>query len=205
MLNNLILIEYELIGGSLPKEKWIAEDIKNILFQEKCNITNKKQLHTYFILDTATRKRNMGISDIDSISDQGVTIRCLFNDEDADNYEEAAPYIIGMTIYDTEEIDDSTVSDFHKDFFKDHWGKREGIFIRSYMSIDDLRNHLNSFIKIQDENKKWYFFRFYDPYHFLTCMQMLTSEKVENFFMNDLEILIPKRDKIQSVTLKGNI
>lgn len=203
MLNNLILVEHDLIYDRLLKEKWISKDIKNILFQEKFSILNKKQLRTYFILDAATRKRNMGISDVSSINEQGVNIECLFDDEDANNYEEAAPYIVDMTLYDIEETDEISLSYFHKDFFKNHWGMREGIFIRSHISIGDLRNHLNSFIKIQDENQKWYFFRFYDPAHFLTCMQMLTPEKVADFFMTDLEILIPKRDKIQNITLKG--
>lgn len=44
-----------------------------------------------------------------------------------------------------------------------YWGAQAGVFIRSSLSLHDLRRHLRRFLRVVDSGGKPYFFRFWQP------------------------------------------
>src|SRR5690606_23777068 len=42
------------------------------------------------------------------------------------------------------------------------WDKELGIYIRSRIGLVELRRHFRKFTRVQDENGKWFYFRFWE-------------------------------------------
>ncbi len=140
------------------EREWIVPELKELLFGQD---ENGEKIRTYFIVDATLRKNITGYFDLDSLD---VPVQCLFKGEAAEEMKEVAPYLIDMTLPDGAFDDKDKVPDFHKDFFKKHWGQNTGIFIRTMASMDDVWKHFRKFTKVQvEEDRRWVFFRFYDP------------------------------------------
>lgn len=88
----------------------------------------------------------------------GLDYKCLFKGEAYDELKDVAPYIVELT-----EDNDFTRKLFTKSNAPwDMWDKELGIYIRSRASLDELWRHFRKFTRIQDENGKWFYFRFWD-------------------------------------------
>lgn len=168
--------------SSIPfwEQKWIAPELKDLLFSQP---EDGAKLQTYFIVDAMLRKNITGVFDLDSAAID-VPIQCLFKGEAAGDFKEAAPYLIDMTLPDRAWEDRDYVPAFHKDFFKKHWGKNTGIFIRTTALMSEVRRHFRRFPRIQDSNGKWFYFRFWDSrsasYYFSGLRK--NAEKISDWF-----------------------
>ena len=61
------------------------------------------------------------------------------------------------------------------------WGQGVGIYLRSPLSLEELRAHLRKFTRIPDENRKWFFFRFWEPQTFY-AMSILREDSQSVFW-----------------------
>ena len=113
---------------------------------------------TYLIVDAGKYSKIAEDFDRDTIADMH-RVECLYEGGTAQELQDVAPYLVDVT------LDGSEPTDLHRDYFKRHWGKGSGLFIRSDLKFDDLRKHLRCFTRIRsnDTTDAWTFFRFWDP------------------------------------------
>lgn len=157
-------IKYEPLGdpSDVPswERDWIGPELKELLFGQPADAP---KLRTYLIVDAAQRKNVTGLFDIDSgVVD--VPVQCLFKGDAAQELKEVAPYLIDMTLPDGAWDNRDLVPGFHRDFFRRHWGKNTGIFIRTTALMAEVWGHFRKFTKANmQEDGRGVFFRFYDP------------------------------------------
>jgi uncharacterized protein (DUF1697 family) len=94
------------------------------------------------------------------------------------------------------------VPEFHKDFFKNHWDKSEGIFVRSRDTLETLKQHFRKFTQIKDSNSTLYFFRFWDEAILNTLIKtsVVDQTSVKSFFKN-CEIIYPSTKNLSPVVI----
>ncbi len=116
---------------------------------------------TYLLVDGTLRKNVTGLFDLDVVD---VPTTCLFKGELSTDVEEAAPYLVDLTLPEDQSVAGQTAPAFHRDYFEKHWGRSTGVLVRTTASHDELRDHFRKFTKVQCENEDgWQFFRFWDP------------------------------------------
>ncbi len=111
-------------------------------------------MQTYAILDAA---KIFGLPEM--LAPSGLEHRCLFKGEAYDEMKDVAPWIVRL-----EEDNDFTGRQFTEG--KPPWcmwGKDVGIYVRSRADLNILWGHFRKFTKVQDENGKWYYWRFWEP------------------------------------------
>lgn len=146
------------------QQPWIDPELKELIFTET--------QHTYLLVDATRRNQVTTTFDLEDYND--IDMRCLYSGQLAQDLKQYAPYLIDMTLSSEQLNDDDNIPKFHRNFFEKHWGENTGIILQSEQTIDDLHFHLKKFIKIQDENGKWFYFRFFDPRvmnHYLESIQ----------------------------------
>lgn len=114
-------------------------------------------LNTYAILDAAKV-----VNFVVMLEASGLEYRCLFKGKAAEEMRDVAPYVVRL-----EEGNDFTRNLFSKDPEQDvpwfMWDKKPGIYVRSRGALADMWKHFRKFTKVQDENGKWFYVRFFDP------------------------------------------
>ena len=151
-------------------------------------------IRTYFIADAHLRRKITKVFDLNDPTrwklrppggepvkgpngNEGhVKYRNLFKGEAAKELKEVAPYLFELTLPDRAYEEDKQVPRFHKAFFNELHDEaaRErasgithldtGIFIRATQSFEEVWKHFRKFTRIQDENGKWYYWRFWEPW-----------------------------------------
>lgn len=140
----------------LTDRDWLPSQLGELLFGQ--NDDSGEQLRTFLLVDPTLRRDVRGVFDLDDELD--VPARCLFQGEAAETLKGSAPYIVDLSL----SASNGKVSRFHSDFFRHHWGKGTGIIVRSQASMDDLWRHFRKFTRLQvAEDRRWVFFRFWDP------------------------------------------
>lgn len=142
------------------KKPWIDPALKSALFPIVTDKDETQRLNTYLLLDAAQVTALEGIFSLEKAEELGV--KPLLSGAPQKELKNYAPYLINLTL-SKEQIESDEVSSFHKDIFERYWGKNCGIFLHSYADLDTLARHCKKFIKLKDDNDRWYFFRFYDP------------------------------------------
>ncbi len=110
-------------------------------------------MQTYAILDAA---KVFGLADM--LDTSGLEHRCLFKGDAYDELKDVAPWIVRL----------EEGSDFTRNLFtvgKEPWfmwDKEPGIYVRSRGTLDDMWRHFRKFTRVQDEDGKWYYFRFWE-------------------------------------------
>lgn len=110
----------------------------------------------------------------DLLESSGLEWCSLFNGAAAEEFREAAPYLV--RIYENDKFTRRLFSD--SGMPNDLWTAAPGIFLRSRKSMDELRRQFRKFTRIQMEDKKWYYFRFWE----LAAIQHATSEAGAELF-----------------------
>lgn len=189
----LTVTEYEISpladqsNTPLQYKEWIAPKLKAVLFDQS---EQRKRLRTYFIVDPTLRKKVVGEFDLDN-DRLGIPLKCLFKGDKGEELKEAAPYLLEMTLPEEVLGNFDHVPSFHKDFFGKFWGQDTGIFIRTTAMFDEVLNHFRRFTKVQMEaDKRWVFFRFWDPRTISTFLEVL-DENDANKFMASFQIINP--------------
>ena len=162
---------------------WIDEELKKLLFKSDTN--------TFLLVDSTARAKVSMTFDLDHYDD--IEQQCLYSGDLAVKFKKNAPYLLNLTLTQEQLEDDDKVSDFHKDFFTRHWGQNTGLLLQSKSDINTLARHFKKFIKIQNEQKKWFFFRFCDPRimnHYLGSITQWPQRVAKWFGVNGEEQLI---------------
>ena len=111
-------------------------------------------LGTYAVLDAA----KMPYLLTSLLESSGLRYQSLFQGAAQEELGEHAPYLVEL-----KDCHDFTRRLFTgPDGINGLWEKELGIFIRSRTSFDALRKHLRKFTRVQDEEGKWYYFRFWE-------------------------------------------
>ena len=88
---------------------------------------------------------------------------CLFGEGIPEVLAKASPYLVRLDPED----------DFTAWLVSEGWGDNWGIFLESGASMEELRQHFRGLLKVEDEDGKELFFRYYDPRvlraYLLTC------------------------------------
>lgn len=135
----------------------------------------------YAILDAAKVKVPSLRSTLDTAD---LDFACLITGEDYEALKDSAPYIVEL-----KEGNDftRTLFTYNPNFSDKHltvhlWHKEPGIYIRSRASLMELGQHFAQFVKVQDEQGKSYFFRFYEPKYLETLFQALAPGEINSLF-----------------------
>ena len=123
-----------------------------------------------------------------SLQGSGLEYASLFQGEAQEELKERAPYLVRL----------EEGNDFTRKLFTQLnpplglWDKELGIYLRSRASFMQLRKHLRKFTRIQDQNRKWFLFRFWDSRASFEIFRMIRENKddVFNFFYSENVILI---------------
>ncbi|MCP4339752.1 MAG: DUF4123 domain-containing protein [Desulfobulbaceae bacterium] len=62
------------------------------------------------------------------------------------------------------------------------WGKSRCVFVRSSASLNELKRHFRTFLKVYNEQAKSYFFRFYDPRVMRVYLPTCNAEEIKTVF-----------------------
>jgi len=126
-------------------------------------------LNTYAILDAAKV-----VNFVEMLEASGLEHRCLFKGEAAQEMRDVAPYVVRL-----KEDVDFTRNLFSKDPEQEvpwfMWDCEPGIYVRSRGSLDDMWKHFRKFTKVQDENGKWFYFRFWEGAFFTDAVRFETD------------------------------
>ena len=163
-------------------QDWIAPELKELLFGQP---EDEPKMRTYLIVDANLRKNITGVFDLDSVD---VPVQCLFKGETAQELEESAPYLIDMTLPDGAWEDRALVPDFHRDFFRNHWGHNTGIFIRTNALMGEVWRHFRKFTLVPREGRKTrVFVRFWDEQYIRLYFPHIADnrERVALWFLRD--------------------
>lgn len=110
-------------------------------------------LRTYVVLDAA---RVPGLPEM--LEASGLEHACLFQGKAAVELRDVAPWLVRL-----DERHRFTRGLFIRGKAPwEMWDREPGILLRSARSLHDLRRHLRKFTKVQDEEGKWFYFRFWE-------------------------------------------
>lgn len=113
-------------------------------------------------------------------------VKSLFQGKFGDDTEKVAPYLIEVIRDETHIHTGEMMGLFSlkSALHNFNWEDNLGIFIHSYADFDTLYQHLRKFPMIQDERKKWLFFRFYDPKVLRNYLAIISKHpaKLHKFF-----------------------
>jgi hypothetical protein len=89
---------------------------------------------------------------------------------DGDELADVAPYLVRLG-----------GSDFLTWLAKNGWGQSWGIYLCSRVSLVELREHFRRLLMAETEDRKRYYFRFYDPRVLRVFLPSCTQEEIRQF------------------------
>jgi hypothetical protein len=144
-------------------------------------LENVPPMKTYAILDAA--KIQFGNRVIEECE---MPFRCLFKGAAAEELKDVAPYLIEVdpeksftrSLFTHNPAMPDNMSTVHL------WHKEPGIYIRSRDDFDTIWKHFRKFTRVQDENGKWFLFRFWEPRVF-NKIPIILEEKMGRKLFSD--------------------
>jgi hypothetical protein len=124
----------------------------------------------YTLLDGAVWQEDMEIARLYNAS-----YHSLFRGSSAENWNEVAPYLF-CCASDTEEFNEWVENKEQESPLE-----RRVMRLTSSLDLDGLRKHLRRFLRVKNEDRKWLFFRFYDPFVMMDAFPHLTAEQQTEF------------------------
>ncbi len=103
------------------------------------------------------------------IVSSGVESACLHRGEKARELAWVAPYLVAL----------QRDTPFTSWLLENGWGKSWGIFFQSPATLNKLKQHFQTFLKVYDEEGNSFFFRFYDPRVMRVYLPTCNSEEIE--------------------------
>jgi len=156
-------------------------------------------LNTYAILDAAKV-----VNFVEMLEASGLEHRCLFKGESAEEMRDVAPYVVRL-----EEDVDFTRNLFSHDPGQEvpwfMWEREPGIYVRSRGSLEEMWRHFRKFTKVQDEDGKWYYFRFWEGEYTLSAFDIFNGAEIATFFGKSFNFIIrsPIENNIKTVALQN--
>lgn len=144
--------------------------LRDVLFGQSAK--DQFPLFTYAVLDGA---RVPGLPEVIETSD--LDHACLFQGAAAEEMRDVAPWIVRL-----EENHSLTRGLFTKgDASWNMWDAEPGIFLRTERSLNDMRRHLRKFTRVQDEDGRWLYWRFWEPKWIIGMIGDLHIDQREEF------------------------
>lgn len=168
--------------GTNPK-KAVPDVLQEVMFgqleltESKVDVAGKEPINassgqTYAILDAA-KVTNLP----ELLGASGLEHRCLFNGDAYDDLKNAAPWLARL-----EDGNDFTRRLFTGPFgINGLWEKEPGIYVRSSATLDDLWGHLRKFTRVQNNDGKWFYYRFWEPRWTTSLILDLPSNRRDQF------------------------
>lgn len=101
----------------------------------------------------------------------GLECESLFTGEMGDMLKEVAPYLIEFP----------PRSPFRQWWFE-QWGHAIGVLVEAPVSLEELRKHFRTLMMVRGEDRKRYYFRFYDPRVLRVFLPACTADEIRQFF-----------------------
>jgi hypothetical protein len=102
----------------------------------------------------------------------GLECRSLFAGDLGDRIKEVSPYIIEFP-----------VRSVFRQWWFEQWGNSIGVLVEAPVTLEELRRHFRTLTVVRGaEDKKKYFFRFYDPRVLRVFLPACTPDEVKQFF-----------------------
>ncbi|GAB2597664.1 DUF4123 domain-containing protein [Nitrincola alkalisediminis] len=155
-------------------------------------------LVTYAVLDAA----KMPYLLTSLLEDSGLRHQSLFQGKAQEDLAEYAPYLVEL----------AEDNDFTRRLFTGPdgvcglWDKELGIFLRSRAGFDAVRKHLRKFTKVQDEDGKWFYFRFWEGACLRGFCERLDHQMASNMLSlngSPIIILAALRQSVYRLSLKS--
>lgn len=149
--------------GVFPRRN-VPEDIKEDLFTGEAA--------TYAVLDAAKFPMLP-----EFLENSGLRHCCLFSGNAADKLRNVAPWLVEL----------KEDCKFVRHLFTkssreiDLGGREAGIFIKSSCNLEDVRAHLRYFTRLQDEEGRWKYFRFWSGAHLFALLRRLPHGQIPEF------------------------
>lgn len=144
----------------------VPDAIRDELFGQTENQTGPPLL-TYALLDAA-RVENLP----EQLEGEHLECRCLFIGEALADMSGVAPWLVRL-----EENNRLTRKLFSEGGPPQGlWNCEGGIFLRSRLGLDAVWRHLRRFVRVRDENDKWFYYRFWEPTLMMRYMQELAGD-----------------------------
>lgn len=123
----------------------------------------------YVLLDGARDKRIAPM-----VRSSGVPYECLYAGDLTPALRAAAPYLVQL----------APESRFFNQLVPRAWGNAWGIFIvaEPHVTLERLRRHFRSLLRVQDEQRRLLVFRFYDPRVLRLYLPTCTNAELQEFF-----------------------
>lgn len=153
--------------GVSPK-KTVPDTLQDVLFRQPEPIeveiaaaggdpTTVPQMQTYAVLDAG---KIMHLPE--KLDSSGLEHRCLYQGDAGAEHGHVAPWLVRL-----EEGNGFSRSLFLAAEEPDNlWRSDPDTLIRSRAPLEEIRGHLRKFTRIQDENGKWFYLRFWEGWHF---------------------------------------
>ncbi|EPJ48817.1 MAG: hypothetical protein OFPII_04350 [Osedax symbiont Rs1] len=166
------------------EREWLCSKLKKRLFKDNNAAELADKIYTYGVVDPTLRINVLGYFDLagDLKSRIDVPVSCFYKGKAAKEYETSAPYLVDFTLPQDAYLNTNKVPKFHIDFFENHWGQHTNIFIRTTASMESVLQHFKKFIKVQDEDANWYFFRFWEPRLIIDFLADTDLDQLKSFF-----------------------
>ena len=141
-------------GAAEPQS--VPEDLFEPLFGDVPS-ENETPLGTFALLDGAKFPDL-----IETLEATDLDYRCLFKGDSFDEMADVAPWLVELPPNHT--FTRSLFTHDPENPMPWHlWTAEPGIYFRAHATLDDLWRHFRKFTRIQDEDGKWFYFRFWEP------------------------------------------
>lgn len=157
-------------------------------------------MNTYAILDAA--KMPYLLTGI--LENSNLRFESLFQGQVQEDLQEQAPYLVQLS--PSNDLTRYLLT--NSEGINGLWERNLGIYIRSRASFKKVRRHFRKFIRIQDNNDKWYFFRFWESSYSFDYFPALgkSLEHVRRWFLIDgrwpVSLYIPCKEESSVVCVR---
>jgi hypothetical protein len=143
-----------------------ASDLANLLWPSG---SGPRSPQAYLLLDGARDKRIVPM-----IRSSGLPYECLYSGRLLPELMAAAPYLVQI----------SPESRFFQQVLPRAWGNAWGCFVvaRPEVTLEALRRHFRTLLRVQDETGRVMVFRFYDPRVLRVYLPSCTAAERAQFF-----------------------
>lgn len=148
-------------------------------------------LRTYIILDAT--KLGSGASEIECCD---MPFQSLFIGKAARDLADIAPYIVQLDprkrftrrLFRYDPRLPAKMTSMHL------WHREPGIYIRTRLTMDEIRRRFRRFTRVRDDSGAWFVLRFYDPNVLLDMAEHLEEANRQRFFTPDIEVIALRKD-----------
>lgn len=159
---------------------WISHQLHQTLYGGDSDIQTRSKI--YALVDPQVRRNvepadDLQLSELPKVS--------LIKGEAREELETVAPVLIdissGSEIFEQRATDPVLSS-----LFTRFWGARSGIFLRSTAELEELQGHLRRFTRIQREDGRWFYYRFWEPcaLTYYLCSLRNDMERISSWFFS---------------------